>query len=722
MSRTLRSLALLPVLALLACGDDDGAGNNNHVFYFCGNSVAEGAEACDGVDLKGQTCLTVPGGFLGGTLTCNAACTGFETRLCEGGGVCANGTAESGEACDGLDLKGQTCATIGQGYTGGTLGCSTDCRSFVTTGCTGGVHCGNNVREGTEACDGADLGGLDCTTVAGDFVGGTLACNGNCTAFITSGCESAFCGDNVAEGAEPCDGNDLNGATCASIGQGFVDGDLACNGTCSGWVTTGCRAPVCGDGLAEGAEPCDGDDLGTATCTTVPGGFDAGTLACNATCDGWNTSACVEWCGNGVLNPGEVCDGTDLDGNDCTTVPGGFAEGTLACNATCGGFVTTGCVRACGNGVLNGTEACDGDDFGGVTCASLGFHGGPLVCSATCDEILVSACNPTPAVCGDGVAELVEYCDGADLGGYTSCAQIGFSGGTLACGPDCRFDVTGCTGDMCALQDWYNDGYCDLCEYWGGTVDPDCATVCHAADLTCGSYVDALLGASTCLVSQGTEDPDCGTCGDGTLDPSLEYCDGSDLGDLTGDCGELGFASGTFTCASGCNFDTTACVPAVCGNGVLEGLEQCDDASTLAGDGCDATCHLETLAESEANGTWQTADGPVTGYILFTGSISPAYDLDYLRIDLPVAATLTAMQLDNAAGDCANSVIDSELRLYASNGTTQLMLGEDIDADNWCGGLQATNLAAGTYYLRVAASQAYAASSTFAYTVAVIRE
>jgi cysteine-rich repeat protein len=35
-------------------------------------------------------------------------------------------------------------------------------------------------------------------------------------------------------------------------------------------------------------------------------------------------------------------------------------------------------------------------------------------------------------------------------------------------------------------------------------------------------------------------------------------------------------------------------VAPVCGNGVLEGSEQCDDGNLVTGDGCSATCQLET--------------------------------------------------------------------------------------------------------------------------------
>ncbi|MBZ9569722.1 PKD domain-containing protein, partial [Patescibacteria group bacterium] len=47
--------------------------------------------------------------------------------------------------------------------------------------------CGNGIREAGEDCDGADLGGESCITLG--FVGGVLACNPGCT-FDTSGCIS----------------------------------------------------------------------------------------------------------------------------------------------------------------------------------------------------------------------------------------------------------------------------------------------------------------------------------------------------------------------------------------------------------------------------------------------------------------------------------------------------------------------------------------------------
>ena len=55
-----------------------------------------------------------------------------------------------------------------------------------------GAVCGDGVRDGTEQCDGTDLGGETCADVTSGFVhGGTLACNPDCT-FNTDGCRQAF--------------------------------------------------------------------------------------------------------------------------------------------------------------------------------------------------------------------------------------------------------------------------------------------------------------------------------------------------------------------------------------------------------------------------------------------------------------------------------------------------------------------------------------------------
>ena len=46
-------------------------------------------------------------------------------------------------------------------------------------------------------------------------------------------------------------------------------------------------------------------------------------------------------------------------------------------------------------------------------------------------------------------------------------------------------------------------------------------------------------------------------------------------------------------CADGATLDFDGAPPPVCGNGLVEAGEQCDDGNTVAGDGCDASCQSE---------------------------------------------------------------------------------------------------------------------------------
>lgn len=92
--------------------------------------------------------------------------------------------------------------------------------------------------------------------------------------------------------------------------------------------TTG-TAPVCGDGVVEGAEACDdGNQIAEDACT----------------------NAC-EWaaCGDGILGPGEVCD------------EGGAS---MTCDADCTAV-------ACGDGQVNDAagEACDDGNMKGGACS-----------------------------------------------------------------------------------------------------------------------------------------------------------------------------------------------------------------------------------------------------------------------------------------------------------------------------------------------------------------
>ncbi len=97
------------------------------------------------------------------------------------------------------------------------------------------------------------------------------------------------------------------------------------------------------------------------------------------TCRG---GACELWfCGDGYLNGAEACDSTDLGGKSC--IDAGFYEATgLACTSICT-FEVGACTGGeCGDDIINGPELCDGATD--KTCVSIGFDGGTVGCDDTC--------------------------------------------------------------------------------------------------------------------------------------------------------------------------------------------------------------------------------------------------------------------------------------------------------------------------------------------------
>ncbi len=50
--------------------------------------------------------------------------------------------------------------------------------------------------------------------------------------------------------------------------------------------------------------------------------------------------------------------------------------------------------------------------------------------------------------------------------------------------------------------------------------------------------------------------------------------------------------------------------PGACGNGAMDGAEQCDDGNTASGDGCSATCAIEEDTGDDSGGCCSTGSGP----------------------------------------------------------------------------------------------------------------
>jgi hypothetical protein len=148
----------------------------------------------------------------------------------------------------------------------------------------------------------------------------------------------------------------------------------------------------------------------------------------------------------------------------------------LGCNAGCT-YDYSGCVAApvCGNGVREGVEQCDGGDLASQSCQSLGFAMGTLSCTAGC-AFDMSSCV-APPMCGNGSIEGTEQCDGPSLGGH-SCEEYGYGGGTIGCTSGCMLDPVGCWQCGNGIQDPDED--CD-----GFVVMDECGIGC-----TGGNYCD----------------------------------------------------------------------------------------------------------------------------------------------------------------------------------------------------------------------------------------
>jgi cysteine-rich repeat protein len=149
-----------------------------------------------------------------------------------------------------------------------------------------------------------------------------------------------------------------------------------------------------------------------------------------------------------------------------------------------------------------------------------------------------------------------------------------------------------------------------------------------------------------------------------------------------------------------------------CGNGFLEGAEECDDANAISADGCAPNCTAEGVEEDEATGndTAMSPGVPVTGTDeTYFGSIAPIGDSDFYAVTMPDGYNLEAFLTVNSLDDCPSEPRGA-LALYAPDGATLLASDDDSGPSNNCGRIAADTTPAalrmpgGTYFLRVSES------------------
>lgn len=126
--------------------------------------------------------------------------------------------------------------------------------------------------------------------------------------------------------------------------------------------------------------------------------------------------------------------------------------------------------------------------------------------------------------------------------------------------------------------------------------------------------------------------------------------------------------------------------------------------------------------EVEPNNTTATATPVISSPL--TGEINPAGDVDWYSIAATAGQTITATVGSGTVNTCGGTPtsIDSDIAIFASNGTTQLAFNDDINVANFCSSASHTVTAAGTYYVRVRASADWCPACTFDYSVAIVAQ
>ena len=171
-----------------------------------------------------------------------------------------------------------------------------------------------------------------------------------------NGCEQSVsqCQNHILEPGEVCDGDNFGGKTCADFVGAGATGTPQCNDTCTGIISTSCKVPdanptLCGNDRLDEGEVCDGTlfPANNDTCTKVLNVPSAtGTLSCSSDCRTLDTSQCI-FCGDGIVNGDEECDGTQLRVKTCAEYSSKYGSGNLSCAVQMCRYKLDECTSAC---------------------------------------------------------------------------------------------------------------------------------------------------------------------------------------------------------------------------------------------------------------------------------------------------------------------------------------------------------------------------------------
>jgi hypothetical protein len=553
------------------CPTGCNAVNDNNCSAVCGNGVLEPGELCEGTmcptscpnqgctirALQGTGCQRqcVDAGTIAcGTNNdscCPAGCTAMTDTDCSG---CGNGRIEAGETCDPPGTcpncnDSDSCTTDTQ--TGSASTCNVVCShapktcsnagkdQCCPTGCSAGndsdcAGCGDGVIDMTsgETCDPPSTcpSPTSCTPAQcwdiATYTGSAMTCNATCThsqracsGTTKDGCCPPGCNTSLANRDDDCP---------AQCGNGFVETGETCDPLSTCVMTCpqiNCQLRTLANGGTCQAA-CVNNGMQTA-CTNgdqcCPGGG-------SGTCNSLNDNDCLPFCGNSVIESGEICDGNcpsscsnmgctvySLQGTGCqrqcvaTGTISTCTNGDGCCASGCNANNDNNCTAVCGNGIVESGELCETSGDGGTPTGPDGGAG--TICPSSCppigcqlrvvqgtgcqrqcvnatggdggtgmitgcisnDGCCPSGCNATndnncSPVCGNNVTEPPETCDG-NCPTATSCFSDADFVRTFNPGSAAGCDET-CTSVPRACDPNKADGFCpSMCD---SSTDLDC--------------------------------------------------------------------------------------------------------------------------------------------------------------------------------------------------------------------------------------------------------
>ena len=456
---------------------------------------------------------------------------------------------------------------------------------YVQLGCTGGPCV---VDAGTGQ---ADAGGTSSPRCGNGVVDPGETCDTAIARADPGACPPADCDDGVACTHDTSSGSDCT-LVCAHEEITVPTPNANANdGCCPSGATRATDldcSPTCGDGTVDPGELCDlgiapgapGACPGPSDCTkddpcAVAVLISAGT--CSAICMHYQIASQIS--GDGCCPPG----GSNAVDTDCPVACGdGVRESGEACDIAIAGAAPGGCPTSCDDG-----NACTTDFLTGAACQAACAHvlitgqiSGDGCCPAGATHATDTDC---PASCGDGVVEPGETCD-KNASGAAACPSTCPPSPSpclqmtlVGSAADCSASCIPSPITACSSQS-------DACCPAGCTAatDPDCSASCGDSVVQSGESCDTAIAAGlsgACPVACGDGDP----CTDDLL-LSAGTCDAT--------CVHLrviAFAAGDGCCPPGGDFTVDADCAPICGNGVVERpVEACDYAA--GGDSCPTAC------------------------------------------------------------------------------------------------------------------------------------